>query len=64
MVNEARYAAMRKHVAEYRDRTWAVEGTNGAGRPFASLVPIATISQPGCGPAPGRATGARIVHQR
>ena len=26
---------MRKHVGGYRDRTWAVEGSNGAGRPLA-----------------------------
>lgn len=29
------YAAMRRHVAGYRDRVWAVEGSNGAGRPLA-----------------------------
>ncbi len=32
------YAAMRKHVAGYRDRTWAVEGSNGAGRPLAQRL--------------------------
>jgi transposase len=29
---------MRKHVAGYRDRTWAVEGSNGAGRPLAQRL--------------------------
>ena len=32
------YAAMRKHVASYRQRTWAVEGSNGAGRPLAQRL--------------------------
>ena len=31
--DRAGYAAMRKHVGGYRDRTWAVEGSNGAGPP-------------------------------
>ena len=29
---------MRKHVASYRERTWAVEGSNGAGRPLAQRL--------------------------
>ena len=29
------YAAMRKHVEGWPDRVWAVEGSNGAGRPLA-----------------------------
>ncbi len=29
--DRAGYAAMRKHVAAYQDRTWAVEGSNGDG---------------------------------
>ena len=33
--DEAGYAAMRKHVASYPERTWAVEGSNGAGRSLA-----------------------------
>ena len=33
--DKAGYTAMRKHVAGYRERTWAVEGSNGAGRPLA-----------------------------
>ena len=36
--DKAGYAAMRKHVAGYRDRTWAVEGSNGAGRPLAQRL--------------------------
>jgi transposase len=36
--DKAGYAAMRKHVAGYRDRAWAVEGTNGAGRPLAQRL--------------------------
>ena len=36
--DKAGYAAMRKHVAGYPDRTWAVEGSNGAGRPLAQRL--------------------------
>jgi transposase len=32
------YAAMRRHVAAWPDRTWAVEGSNGAGRPLAQRL--------------------------
>jgi transposase len=32
------YSAMRKHVASYPDRVWAVEGSNGAGRPLAQRL--------------------------
>jgi transposase len=32
------YAAMRKHVSEWPERTWAVEGSNGAGRPLAQRL--------------------------
>jgi transposase len=32
------YAAMRKHVAAWPDRVWAVEGRNGAGRPLAQRL--------------------------
>lgn len=43
--NKAGYATMRKHVAGYRDRTWAVEGSNGAGRPLGSVCwPMARTS--------------------
>ena len=31
--DKAGNVAMRKHVASYRDRTWAVEGSNGVGPP-------------------------------
>lgn len=36
--DKAGYAAMRRHVADYRDRVWAVEGSNGAGRPLAQRL--------------------------
>jgi len=36
--DKAGYAAMRKHVAAYRERVWAVEGSNGAGRPLAQRL--------------------------
>jgi transposase len=36
--DRAGYAAMRKHVAAYRERVWAVEGSNGAGRPLAQRL--------------------------
>ena len=36
--DKAGYAAIRKHVARWPDRTWAVEGSNGAGRPFAQRL--------------------------
>src|SRR6478736_2427127 len=32
------YAALRRHVAGYRERVWAVEGSNGAGRPLAQRL--------------------------
>lgn len=32
------YAAMRRHVASFTDRTWAVEGSNGACRPLAQRL--------------------------
>jgi hypothetical protein len=31
--DKAGYAAMRRHVTSYPERTWAIEGSNGAGRP-------------------------------
>ncbi len=36
--DKAGYAAMRRHVAAFPDRTWAVEGSNGAGRPLAQRL--------------------------
>jgi hypothetical protein len=36
--NKAGYAAMRKHVAAWPDRVWAVEGSGGAGRPLAQRL--------------------------
>ena len=36
--DKAGYAAMRKHVASYPERTWAVEGSNGTGRPLAQRL--------------------------
>ena len=33
--DKAGYAAMRKRVGSFTERTWAVEGSNGAGRPLA-----------------------------
>ncbi len=36
--DKAGYAAMRKHVASYPERVWAVEGSNGAGRPLAQRL--------------------------
>ncbi len=35
---KAGYAAMRRHVSSYLDRVWAVEGSNGAGRPLAQWL--------------------------
>jgi len=32
------YAAMRKHVGAWPERVWAVEGSNGAGRPLAQRL--------------------------
>jgi transposase len=34
----AGYAAMRKYVASWPERVWAVEGSNGAGRPLAQRL--------------------------
>jgi transposase len=36
--DNAGYAAMLKHVAAWPDRVWAVEGSNGAGRPLAQRL--------------------------
>ena len=36
--DKAGYTAMRKVVARWPDRTWAVEGSNGAGRPLAQRL--------------------------
>jgi transposase len=36
--DKAGYAAMRKRVASYPDRVWAVEGSNGTGRPLAQRL--------------------------
>jgi transposase len=36
--DQAGYAAMLKHVAAWPERIWAVEGSNGAGRPLAQRL--------------------------
>jgi len=36
--DKAGYAAMRRYVKQWPDRTWAVEGVNGAGRPLAQRL--------------------------
>jgi transposase len=36
--DKAGYAAMRKHVAAWPERVWAVEGSNGAGRSLAQRL--------------------------
>jgi transposase len=36
--DKAGYTAMRKRVAAWPERTWAVEGSNGAGRPLAQRL--------------------------
>src|SRR5688572_29132450 len=36
--DKAGYAAMRNHVASYPERVWAVEGSNGTGRPLAQRL--------------------------
>jgi transposase len=36
--DKAGYAAMRKHVVAWPERTWAVEGGNGSGRPLAQRL--------------------------
>ena len=36
--DKAGYAAMRRHVASYPQQVWAVEGSNGAGRPLAQRL--------------------------
>jgi hypothetical protein len=36
--DKAGYAAMRKHVATWCGRVWAVEGSNGAGKPLAQRL--------------------------
>jgi transposase len=36
--DKAGFAAMRKYVASWRERTWAVEGSLGVGRPLAQRL--------------------------
>ncbi len=36
--DRAGYSAMRKYAASWRERVWAVEGSNGAGRPLAQRL--------------------------
>ena len=36
--DRAGYAAMRKHLAAWPEQVWAVEGSNGAGRPLAQRL--------------------------
>jgi len=36
--DKAGYAAMRKYVAAWPERVWAVEGSEGAGRPLAQRL--------------------------
>ena len=36
--DKAGYAAMRKAVSGWAERVWAVEGSNGAGRPLAQRL--------------------------
>jgi transposase len=36
--DKAGYAAMRRHVSAWTERVWAVEGSNGAGRPLAQRL--------------------------
>ena len=36
--DRAGYSAMRKYAATWRERVWAVEGSNGAGRPLAQRL--------------------------
>jgi transposase len=36
--DKAGFAAMRRYVASWPERTWAVEGSNGAGRPLAQRL--------------------------
>jgi hypothetical protein len=36
--DQAGYTAMRRYVAAWPDRVWAVEGSNGAGRPLAQRL--------------------------
>src|SRR6478609_8528212 len=36
--DRAGYAALRKYVGTWPDRVWAVEGSNGAGRPLAQRL--------------------------
>ena len=44
--DKAGYAAMRKQVADWPDRTWAVEGCNGTGRPLAQRLLATSAKAP------------------
>jgi transposase len=51
--DKAGYAAMRRHVAAWRERTWAVEGSNGAGAVGAGRQRVRRGVR-GAGPGPGQ----------
>ena len=60
--DKAGYAAMRKHVAAWPERTWAVEGSNGAGRPLAQRL-LADGERVVDVPAKLSAPGAAVRHR-
>jgi transposase len=46
--DRAGYAAMRSYTKTWPQRVWAVEGSNGAGRPLAQRAPPRTGVTAGC----------------
>ena len=63
--DKAGHAAMRKHVAAYPEHIWAVEGSNGAGRPWRSdCWPTASTSSTSRQSSRARARALDTGHNR
>jgi hypothetical protein len=44
-IDRGSYAAMRKYAGRWPGRVWAVEGSNGAGRPLSQSRPLRYLCQ-------------------
>ena len=55
--DQAGYTAMRSYAKVWPDRLWAIEGSNGAGRPLAQRLlevgeQVVDVPAKACGPSP------------
>ena len=60
--DQAGYTAMRKYVKAWPERVWAVEGSNGAGRPLAQRL-LEAGEQVVDVPANARCPGSALRHR-